>query len=110
MESNKSRLLAAVLAYVFGMFGADLFYLDKKQQAIWQLALTLSTIPLYFLAVLSAIFSWLIIPLFFMFTFMALACIAAIAGFVWCIVRFVKILAGTEVDAQGNKVTNWEIK
>ncbi|MBQ1233158.1 MAG: hypothetical protein IIW17_04840 [Clostridia bacterium] len=110
MESNKSRLLAAILAYLLGMFGADLFYLNKKQQAIWQLVLTLSIFPCMILMMICAFLSWLIVPILFMFLFGMIALAAMLAGMIWWIVRFIKILAGEETDDQGNKVTSWEIK
>lgn len=110
MESNKSRLLAAILAYCFGMFGADLFYLEKKQQAIWQLVLTLSGIPCLFIAMFCTLLSWLIIPLFFAFIFGLIASAAMIGAMVWWFVRFIRIIAGMETDALGNQVLDWQIK
>lgn len=38
-QSSKSRLVAALLAFFLGEFGAHRFYVGKKSSAIWQLIL-----------------------------------------------------------------------
>ena len=98
------------MAYFLGVYGADLFYLEKKQQASWQLVLTLAIIPCMVIAYVCLIFSWLIVPLIIAIPLMFAGLGCSIGSGVWCVVRVVRILAGMETDAQGLKVLDWQIK
>lgn len=43
-DLSQKQIVAAVLAFFLGIFGAHNFYLGRKKQAIWQLVLTLLVI------------------------------------------------------------------
>lgn len=76
-DGRKSKIVAAVLAFMFGSLGIHNFYLGYIGKGVTQLLLT--------------IIGWIII-------------IGPILSIVWSIIEFVMILTGTLDDANGNKL------
>lgn len=81
-ESDKSRTVAALLAFFLGGFGIHNFYLGNVLKGVGQLVLTL-LMPL-------------VVPI--------------IACYIWVLVDFILILAGKAKDGNGKIVSNWDGK
>ncbi len=78
--SDRSRIVAALLACFLGYLGIHNFYLGNKKTAVTQLILTC--------------FCFLIIPI--------------IISCVWAFVDFILILCGTCKDGEGKVVSSWK--
>ena len=95
-ESPKSRLVAALLAFFLGEFGAHRFYAGKTASAIWQIIFG---------------FSFLIGLIC-----MAVDCpeagivffILGLVWAVWVLVDFITILCGSFKDKNGLPLVNWD--
>ena len=81
-ESDKSRTVAALLAFFLGGFGIHNFYLGNVLKGVGQLVLTL-LMPL-------------VVPI--------------IACYIWVLVDFIMILVGKSKDGNGKIVSNWDGK
>lgn len=93
-ESDKSRGLAAILAFVFGEFGAHRFYVGKKVSAIWQIVLGFS-----FIIGLICLEEYEEIGFFFIFL--------GIGWCIWILIDFITILCGAFKDKDNLPLTDW---
>jgi TM2 domain-containing membrane protein YozV len=84
--SPKSRAVAAILAFILGVFGAHRFYLGKTESAVAMLILVLLG------------FATIIILVGILFL---------VVVTIWALVDFIIILVGSGTDSQGRPVQRW---
>ena len=100
MKSDKKnvapekRLIALILIYLFGIFGAHRFYVGKNATAIIQIAIFIGNIifaikmienPVYFLPLI-------VLTIFFL---------------IWILIDMITILLGKFENSNGEKLINW---
>lgn len=95
-ESSKSRLVAALLAFFLGEFGAHRFYVGKKASGFFQLILGLS----FLIALICAALDGLELAFVFF--------VVGVAWSLWLIIDFITILCGSFKDKDGLPLTDWE--
>lgn len=84
--SAKKRLIAVLLCFFLGIFGAHRFYAGRMQSAVLILVLT--------------VLGWVTLVIGVGFVLMAAACI-------WAFVDFISILSGKFKDSDGCTIVNW---
>lgn len=95
-ESDKSRTIAALLAFFLGGFGAHRFYVGKTNSAFVQLVLGFS----FFIALICFYFYYEGAGIFFI--------IMGIAWPIWILVDLIMILSGSFKDKDNLILTNWD--
>ncbi len=86
VQSPKSRLAATILAFFLGELGAHRFYIGKTATAVVMLVLTIIGYA----------------TIVFLFGFIPLAVV-----WVWNLIDFIMIVAGTMKDSKGLPITKW---
>lgn len=94
-ESDKSRGLAALLAFFFGEFGAHRFYVGKITSAVWQLVLGSS----FFIGLICFAFELFEAGTFFI--------VIGIGWCVWELIDFIMILCGSFKDKNNLLLKDW---
>ena len=94
-QSPKSRLVAALLAFFLGEFGAHRFYVEKTGSGVAQILLSLSFIV--------SIFCFAEVEEEIGFFFLLLGLVWVI----WVIVDFIMILCGSFKDKDNLPLVNW---
>lgn len=95
-QSPKSRLVAALLAFFLGEFGAHRFYVGKTGSAIVQILLSFSFIVSLFC------FAEVEEEIGFFFLLLGLGWV------IWVIIDFVRILCGSFKDKNKLPLVNWD--
>ena len=95
-QSSKSRLVAALLAFFLGEFGAHRFYVGKKSSAIWQIIFGFS----FFIALICMAGDFPEAGIFFLILGLVLV--------VWILVDFIMILCGSFKDKDDLPLVNWD--
>lgn len=95
-ESDKSRTIAALLAFFLGGFGAHRFYVGKTNSAFVQLVLGFS----FWIALICFYFYYEEAGIFFI--------IMGIAWPIWILVDLIMILSGSFKDKDNLILTNWD--
>lgn len=95
-QSSKSRLVAALLAFFLGGFGAHRFYVGKKFSAIWQIFFGFS----FFIALICMVSDFPEAGIFFLMLGLVWA--------VWIFVDFIMILCGSFKDKDDLPLVNWD--
>lgn len=95
-QSSKSRLVAALLAFFLGEFGAHRFYVGKKSSAIWQIIFGFS----FFIALICMAGDF---PEAGIFSLML-----GLVWAVWILVDFIMILCGSFKDKDDLPLVNWD--
>lgn len=96
IDSNKSRLIAALLAFFLGELGAHRFYVGKVLSGLLQLFLGFSFI------------TSLILVLYGYFEEAAIVYIVGILWSLWTFIDFILIICGSFTDSNGLPITDWD--
>ena len=96
-QSSKSRLVAALLAFFLGGFGAHRFYVEKKSSAVLQIIFGFS----FFIALICMAGDFPEAGIFFL--------IIGLVWAVWILVDFIMILCGSFKDKDGLPLVNWDL-
>jgi TM2 domain-containing membrane protein YozV len=95
--SPKSRLVATLLAWFLGIFGAHRFYVGKIGSAIGMLILSI----IYFVSLFFTGIGWWGVGIF------GSVCIAAVG--IWAFVDFLIAVTGNMRDSEGRLIKDWGV-